>query len=203
MQQLPPLPLPSSIARAITMIVIHCSATASGRWLPGTGPAGVLTPAGVIDRWHAQRGFRRAASAVERFNAKLPSIGYHYVIDLDGHCWTGRHLAEVGAHVAGANAKSIGICLVGGAERDASYTPEQWEALAGLVTQLRQGIAGKGVPTPIGVCGHRDLSPDANGDGKVSANEWLKTCPGFDVPAWLGRDMRPLPQHVAPSRSNV
>ncbi len=36
-----------------------------------------------------------------------------------------------------------------------------------------------------GVCGHRDLSPDLNGDGAISQNEWCKTCPGFDVGTWL------------------
>lgn len=199
MQQHPLLPITRQLARALGAIVIHCSATPSGRWLPGTGPSGALTPANVINAWHAQRGFRRGASAVERFNGKLPNIGYHYVIDLDGHCWTGRHLDEIGAHVAGHNADTVGICLVGGAEREAQYTPEQWVTLAALVRQLRE-MPRRAMPHPLPVCGHRDLSPDVNGDGKVSATEWLKTCPGFDVAAWLQREMRPLPSNVCLSQ---
>jgi N-acetylmuramoyl-L-alanine amidase len=31
------------------------------------------------------------------------------------------------------------------------------------------------------VCGHRDLSPDLNRDGKITPNEWTKVCPCFDV----------------------
>ena len=31
------------------------------------------------------------------------------------------------------------------------------------------------------VVGHRDLSPDLNGDGKITPNEWMKQCPCFDV----------------------
>jgi N-acetylmuramoyl-L-alanine amidase len=31
------------------------------------------------------------------------------------------------------------------------------------------------------VCGHRDLSPDLNRDGKITPNEWTKACPCFDV----------------------
>ena len=34
------------------------------------------------------------------------------------------------------------------------------------------------------VVGHRDLSPDKDGDGVVERHEWLKDCPCFDVPAW-------------------
>lgn len=193
--------LPASIARAIRLIVVHCSATPSGQWLSGAGPDGALTAAGVIDQWHATRGFKRDAQAAQRFNGRLPSIGYHFVIDLDGHVWTGRHLDEIGAHVAGHNAGSIGICLVGGLEREGRYTPEQWQALAELVRQLTcfPQRGRNDVPWPLPMCGHRDLSPDANGDGAVSPGEWLKTCPGFDVAAWLAGSMRPLPQHVAPS----
>ena len=33
------------------------------------------------------------------------------------------------------------------------------------------------------VIGHRDASPDTNGDGKVTPNEWIKQCPCFDVRA--------------------
>ena len=35
------------------------------------------------------------------------------------------------------------------------------------------------------ICGHRDLSPDLNGDGTISPNEWIKDCPCFDVWSWL------------------
>lgn len=194
---------PDTIGRAIDTIVVHCSATPSGQWLPGTGPAGRRTAAGVIDEWHAARGFKRLAAAAARYNARLPHIGYHYVVDLDGYVWTGRDLAEIGAHVAGHNARSIGICLVGGAEREGRYTPEQWQALAALVTALVAKVprpvslsAGR---SGVAICGHRDLSPDADGDGQITSRDWLKTCPGFDVATWIGREMRPMPQHVAVS----
>ena len=29
--------------------------------------------------------------------------------------------------------------------------------------------------------GHRDASPDKNGDGKITKNEWIKECPCFDA----------------------
>ncbi|MCT8703246.1 N-acetylmuramoyl-L-alanine amidase, partial [Glaesserella parasuis] len=35
------------------------------------------------------------------------------------------------------------------------------------------------------IYGHRDLSPDRNGDGTIAPNEWVKDCPCFDVWEWL------------------
>lgn len=190
-------PQPDVAARSIRAIVIHCSATPSGQRLGG----GRLSAAAVIDRWHAERGFRRQPDALRRYGGLLTAIGYHYVIDLDGSVERGRSLAEVGAHVAGFNTGTVGICLVGGAERDARYTRAQWVALEGLVrrlcAQLQLPLLHPLYPrTGAGVCGHRDLSPDTNADGQVQPQEWLKTCPGFDVSAWLARGMVPLRDQV-------
>lgn len=197
-----PAPQAAALQRHVHTIVVHCSATPSGRWLRGArGAPGFVPAVNVIDAWHADRGFKRATQAVARFNPALRHVGYHYVVDLDGHVYTGRSLLEPGAHVAGFNAASIGICLVGGAERDARYTALQWAALAQLVRLLCKQA---GVPclAPLyprhggGVCGHRDLSPDTNANGQLEPNEWLKTCPGFDVSAWLTRGMQPLPEQT-------
>lgn len=191
------MPEATAWARQVDLVVIHCSATPSGRWLHGAPASpGWVSPAKTIDNWHAERGFQRGDAARARFNPELGSIGYHYVIDLDGAVYTGRHVDEPGAHVAGFNARSVGICLVGGAERDARYTVGQWRSLGRLVRELC--LAVPMVPAlPLypragnGVCGHRDLSPDLNNDGQVQPHEWLKTCPGFDVGAWLARGMEP------------
>jgi N-acetyl-anhydromuramyl-L-alanine amidase AmpD len=155
-----------------------------------------------IDAWHQARGFARQAGMVARLNPHLPSIGYHFVIDLDGRMATGRSLAEPGAHVAGFNARSVGICMVGGADPVVRYTAAQWLALQSLVgrlgAELRIGLQPVKPGAPAGVCGHRDLSPDTNGDGQVTRQEWLKTCPGFDVAAWLQAGMQPLAENVLP-----
>lgn len=191
------MPEATAWARQVDLVVIHCSATPSGKWLHGAPASpGWVSPAKTIDNWHAERGFHRGDAARARFNPELGSIGYHYVIDLDGAVYTGRHVDEPGAHVAGFNARSVGICLVGGAERDARYTVGQWRSLGRLVRELC--LAVPMVPAmPLypragnGVCGHRDLSPDLNNDGAITSAEWLKTCPGFDVGAWLARGMEP------------
>lgn len=188
--------------RHITRIVIHCSASPSGRPLQqGTpGTPGYLNAVQVINAWHAARGFKRAQAARQALNAHLPSIGYHYVIDLDGQVWTGRGLDEVGAHVAGHNADTVGICMVGGAEPVGRYTTGQWSSLAEVLRMLsgqcRVPLTHTRYADDPGVCGHRDLSPDLNGDGRITQQEWIKTCPGFEVRDWLANSLRPLPAHI-------
>lgn len=187
---------PPRLTRKIDLVVVHCSATPSGKWLGGMAPSQprYTTAPRIIDGWHKARDFKRSADARSRFNWPLESIGYHYVIDIDGRLWTGRHLEEVGAHVVGFNTSSVGICMVGGAEREARYTTEQWEQLALLVRGLTSRLI-----LPLNdhnVVGHRDLSPDRNHNGKVEPTEWLKTCPGFSVGDWIARDLVPAEEHV-------
>jgi N-acetyl-anhydromuramyl-L-alanine amidase AmpD len=52
-----------------------------------------------VKRWHMERGWI--------------DIGYHYFIDKKGMKFDGRPLTKVGAHCAGHNMTSIGICLSG------------------------------------------------------------------------------------------
>ena len=80
----------------------------------------------------------------------------------------------------------------------------QWAALAKLTRHLCEKYS---VPARFaqavapgkfarGILGHRDFSPDRNGNGHVEPFEWLKECPGFDVEAWLKAGMVPDPKHV-------
>lgn len=192
--------------RRVDLVVIHCSGTPSGKPLEQGKPGspGYLSAPKVINAWHAARGFKRAAEAARAFSPELPAIGYHYVIDLDGTVWAGRNPDEVGAHVSAFNATSVGVCLIGGAEVEARYTPAQWKSLREVVAML---CVDYGVPLasvfrpthitkPTGVCGHRDLSPDADGSGRAEPSEWLKSCPGFDVDDWIERGMEPSTAHV-------
>lgn len=147
----------------IDAIVIHCSATRAGQDVR----------AADIDKWHKERGFAM--------------IGYNYVIDLDGTVEVGRPLSRDGAHcnTAGTsgrsyNRHSIGICYVGGLDKDGkpadTRTPEQKRALRDLVYKLMDEY-----PDIVEVIGHRDASPDRNRDGKITPNEWIKQCPCFSV----------------------
>jgi N-acetylmuramoyl-L-alanine amidase len=136
--------------RKLDLIIIHCSATPNGR----------STTVADIDSWHKQRGFT--------------GIGYHYVIYLDGSVHDGRPLDKMGAHAAGYNRGSIGICLIGTDE----FTVKQWDALENLVTKLQEEY---GITMVIG---HRML-PKVN-----------KTCPGFNVKEWMQDGKVPLEDHI-------
>ena len=127
--------------REIREIIVHCSATPEGR------DYSVAT----LTAWHRQRGFL--------------TIGYHYVIDLQGAVHIGRPLAMVGAHCRGHNARSIGVCYIGGVARDGrtpkdTRTEAQKEALARLLRELHARYPASRLH------GHREF-----------AN---KACPSFD-----------------------
>lgn len=186
--------------RPTNLIVIHCSATPNDRTLFSGFP--IVTPAEEIDRWHAERGFRRGDEWRARQNPALKSIGYHWLIYRNGAVVTGRHVDEVGAHVQGYNQKSIGICLVG---LDA-YTEKQWDSLRHLVTAEVARLTGQPGPgdrrgglsygravaaaeqAGIAIHGHRDL-PNVN-----------KSCPGFSVADWLAGGLEPLAGHLYQER---
>ena len=83
--------------REITEIFIHCSAT-KPQWMLTSTPDQKVAE---IRRWHTQENGWK-------------DIGYHFVIDRSGDIVKGRPIERAGAHVRNHNAKSIGICLIGG-----------------------------------------------------------------------------------------
>jgi N-acetyl-anhydromuramyl-L-alanine amidase AmpD len=110
-------------------------------------------------------------------------IGYHYLITLAGKVETGRAENAIGAHVGGFNHNTIGIAYVGGllsktAKPADTRNPAQIKAMTELLARLVKKYPG------AVILGHRDLSPDKNGNGKIEPGEWLKVCPCFNAPAW-------------------
>ena len=127
--------------RTISKIIIHCTATKEGR----------PTTVAEVTLWHKDRGF--------------VTIGYHYLIGLNGEIWTGRPVEQIGAHTEGYNSNSIGVCYVGGLDADGkakdTRTPAQKESLVTLVKELKEKYPAATIH------GHREF-----------AN---KACPCFDV----------------------
>ncbi len=160
----------------INLIVIHCTATPNGRWLDTK----------TVDGWHRERGLARSDKFRLRQNQQYTSIGYHFLVYTNGAIQSGRHIEETGAHAFGHNLYSIGVAIAG----TDKYSPPQWDMLAANIRGLLKRFPS------CQVVGHRDLSPDVDGDGEIEKWEWLKTCPGFDVAAWLAGDMQPLPGHI-------
>lgn len=112
-------------------------------------------------------------------------IGYHYVIRRDGRIEPGRPIMDVGAHVKGVNRESVGVVWVGGIDEDGkpvdNRTPIQCDVLARLTTGLALTFPQATVK------GHRDFSPDLDGDGIIEDWEFMKECPCFDVASWWVR----------------
>ena len=139
----------------IRYIVLHCSATRSTQ---DYNPE-------ALERDHRARGFR--------------GIGYHYYVRRSGEVIPCRPLDQIGAHVRGYNHCSWGVCYEGGldeAGRPAdTRTPKQRASLLRLLMQL------KDYAPQAHILGHRDLSPDRNGDGHITSEEWLKSCPSLEA----------------------
>ena len=129
--------------RNINKIIVHCTATNEGK----------AFTANDITRWHKDRGFA--------------TIGYHYVVLLDGTIQQGRAEMVMGAHCKGYNANSIGICYIGGLDENGkskdTRTPEQKKALLELLKRLK-----KDYPKAT-IHGHREFAS--------------KACPCFDAKA--------------------
>lgn len=127
--------------RKINKIILHCSATKEGKNFTVED----------ITLWHKERGFK--------------TIGYHFVIYLDGSVHVGRLIEDIGAHVSGHNSDSIGICYIGGLDSDGSpkdtRTPEQIIAMHAIIKGLQAFLPD------ITIHGHNEF-----------AN---KACPCFNV----------------------
>ncbi len=143
-------------------IFIHQATTRPG-WMEGETAEAKRDE---IDVWHKKRGWR--------------GFGYHEFIARDGTRAKGRPLTSMGAHVAGHNRGSIGVCLEGGFgatktdQFDDHFTPEQDKALREYIDEIKRIADIKYIR------GHSEV-----------AN---KACPGFTVSKWLdGKKTPPLP----------
>tara|TARA_R110000823_G_C15819209_1_gene489072 strand:- start:42 stop:464 length:423 start_codon:yes stop_codon:yes gene_type:complete len=127
-------------------IVIHCSAT------PETMDIGVKE----ITKWHVE-------------DNKWDDIGYHFVIRRDGTLETGRDESMVGSHARAVNGTSLGVCLVGGSNKQGewenNFNEKQFETLKNIVTELKDKY---NVEKIIGHCEVDDV----------------KKCPSFNVQEW-------------------
>lgn len=132
--------------RAIKEIIIHCADTPEGR----------DDKAADIKRWHTLQ--------PPKGNG-WKDIGYHYVIDLDGTIEPGRPIEQAGSHCSGHNANSIGICYVGGCDKQMKPKDTRTDAQKAALVQLLKYLVAKYPGAKI--YGHRDFAQ--------------KACPSFDA----------------------
>ena len=106
-----------------------------------------------LDICHRRRGFN--------------GTGYHF------------YIRKVGAHCRGFNKESIGICYEGGLDcmgqpKDTRTCWQKHSLRVLILTLLKEYPDCR-------ICGHRDLSPDLNGNGEIEPEEWIKACPCFNA----------------------
>jgi len=121
--------------RAITLLVIHCSAVKPDQ----------TSSAAQIDTWH------------RRDRHYKFGIGYHYVVRRDGQIEPGRPEWMVGAHCKNHNAHSLGICYEGGL--NARGQPADTRTLAQKLALLQLlEVLHRKYPKAL-IVGHHDLNP--------------------------------------------
>lgn len=105
--------------------------------------------------------------------------GYHYVITADGKIHQMLDTEKVSNGVKGFNSVTVNVAYTGGI--DAKGKPEdnrtdaQKDSMRKLLKLLKQKF-----PEAV-IQGHRDFSPDKNGNGVVDSWERIKDCPCFNA----------------------
>ena len=105
------------------------------------------------------------------------AYGYHIVVNADGTWDRLTEDEDIANGVKGHNHESIHISWKGGSDLKDTRTMAQKKTLRDLVMQYRRKYP------KATILGHRDLSPDLNGDGKITSVDWIKFCPCFDAKA--------------------
>lgn len=147
--------MPRDFGRPINRIVVHCTATSQA-----------ATVEQIKHYWKTKLNWE--------------NVGYHYIIGVNGERHILAHLSQVTNGVRGHNWDSCHISYIGGKNGVDDRTRAQKREMKRLIRELRsEAILGM-----VPVVGHRDLSPDRNGDGVITQTEWTKLCPSFDVRDW-------------------
>ena len=139
--------------RRIKRIFIHCTASRQTATVQD------------IEREFKRRGWERP--------------GYHFILDADGKIHQLLDTEKVSNGVYGYNQTAINIAYIGGIDENGkgidNRTHAQKQSLIRLLLALRKKYPD------AEILGHRDISPDTNGNGIVDPLERIKECPCFDA----------------------
>lgn len=112
-------------------------------------------------------------------NKGWKSPGYHIAIGANGEMHRLADDENVTNGVQGYNSTAINVAYIGGIDANGkgvdNRTPEQKKALITVLSELKQKY-----PDAV-ILGHRDISPDKNGNGIVDPWERIKECPCFNA----------------------
>lgn len=129
--------------RRIAKVIIHCAET------PDEGDQFGFED---INQWHKERGFLDPNTGIH--------CGYHYIYRRSGVIEFGRPESSIGAHCAGENHDSLGLCTMS----TRALTRPQMESLLFSCVHLSQVHS----LTPEDFYGHREFNSSKN-------------CPGHDM----------------------
>ena len=99
-----------------------------------------------------------------RDTLKWKNPGYHYIIKPSGEIVPLLDEDKLSNGVAGKDGKP-----------EDNRTEEQKAAMCFLLQQLKERYP------KATIRGHRDFSPDLNGNGVIEPSEWIKHCPCFNA----------------------
>lgn len=105
--------------------------------------------------------------------------GYHYVVQADGTITQLLDEKYVSNGVKGYNSTSINVAYMGGINAEGKATDNRTEPQKQALRKLIKLLHGRYPDAEI--LGHRDISPDKNGNGIVDPWERIKECPCFDA----------------------
>ena len=146
--------------RYIKYIVIHCTAGSQNQTLQS-----------IKDYWHKTLGWKTG--------------GYHFLIFPDGKIERLYPLSVVTNGVQGFNSESVHISYVGGVDSNLkpidNRTEAQKESILQCIKETYEELKKYQDVDGILIRGHRDFSPDKNGNGVIDTWERIKECPCFEV----------------------
>lgn len=138
---------------------------------------------------HCSAGFGDLDS-VKRFwkdTLKWKTGGYHRWVDLDGCITNVYDLNTITNGVKGFNNHSVHISYRGGVDKKNinkaldSRTEAQKQGIIDAIKDVLDELKKSQSISNIKILGHRDFSPDKNGNGVVDSWERIKECPSFEV----------------------
>lgn len=105
--------------------------------------------------------------------------GYHYVVMPNGRIECMLLEDGISNGVQGYNSTSINVAYIGGIDEKGkgvdNRTDAQKNSLKKILSELKQKYPD------AKIMGHRDISPDKNGNGVVDPWERIKECPCFNA----------------------
>jgi N-acetylmuramoyl-L-alanine amidase len=142
---------------------------------------------------HCTAGYGDVA-AIRRFWKSLgwKSDGYHFFIYLDGTVEKLNPISKITNGVLGFNANSVHIATQGGVDPKNhkialdTRTEEQKASQILCLTDVFEELKNYQPINHILIPGHRDASPDRNGNGIIESWERIKECPSYDAPEEFG-----------------